>query len=114
MEIAAVSTTVGGSGATVSALGKERNEERKARARETAGTKTVVGGMSNVSKGGLSRFVATVDTCWKWGHKKAQRHHWQGRRPMELEQWYHPGSSVSQRVQAVNSSPVPPVCWSYC
>ena len=50
--------------------------------------------------------------CWKWGHKKAQSPQWQGRRPMELGAMVShpshsdPGSSVSQRVQAVNSSPV--------
>ena len=53
--------------------------------------------------------------CWKWGHKKAQCPQWQGRRPMELGAMVShpsqtvvsdPGSSVSQRVQAVNSSPV--------
>ena len=45
----------------------------------------------------------------------------QGRRPIELGAMVShpsqtvvsdPGSSVSQRVQAVNSSPVSPVCWS--
>ena len=45
---------------------KERKErstgERKARARATAGKETVVGGTSNVSKGGLNRFVAMVGT----------------------------------------------------
>ena len=59
--------------------------------------------------------------CWKCGHKKAQCHQCQGRRPMELcvkvsnpsqSVVSDPGSSVSQRVQAVNSFPVPAVCWS--
>ena len=59
--------------------------------------------------------------CWKWCHKKAQCHQMQGRRPMELGAMVsNPsqsvvsdlGSSASQRVQAVNSSLVPPVCWS--
>ena len=59
--------------------------------------------------------------CWKWGHKKAQCPQWHGRRPMELGAMVShpsqtvvsdPGSSVSQRVQAVNSSPVSPACWS--
>ena len=59
--------------------------------------------------------------CWKWGHKKAQCPQWQGRRPMELGAMVShpsqtvvsdPGSSVSQRVQAVNYSRVSPVCWS--
>ena len=58
--------------------------------------------------------------CWKWGHKKAQCDQWRGRRPMELGAMESyppsvvsdPGCSVSQRVQAVNSTPVQPACWS--
>ena len=59
--------------------------------------------------------------CWKWGHEKAQCLQWKGRCPMELGAMVthpsqsvvsDPGSSVSQCVQAVNSSPVSPVCWS--
>ena len=42
--------------------GKKRKEERKARASTTAGKETEAGGMSNVSRGGLNRFVVTVDT----------------------------------------------------
>ena len=58
--------------------------------------------------------------CWKGAHKKAQCPRWQGR-PMELGAMVthppqsgvsDPGSSVSQRFQAVNSSPVSPACWS--
>ena len=54
--------------------------------------------------------------CWKWCDQKAQCHQWEGRCPMELGAMVSnpslavvsdPGSSVSQRVQAVNSSPVP-------
>ena len=58
--------------------------------------------------------------CWKWGHKKAQCHQWQGRRPVELgamascpsqSVMSDPRYSVSQRAQAVTSSPVQLACW---
>ena len=39
-----------------------RKEERKARASATAGKETEAGGMSNVYRGGLNRFMVTVDT----------------------------------------------------
>ena len=60
---------------------------------------------------------------WKWGHNKAQCRQWQGCRPLELGAMVShpsqtvvsdPGSSVSQRVQAVNSSPVSPICSYLC
>ena len=77
--------------------------------------------MSNASRGGLNRVVVTVDTVGKWCRKKARSRQWQGRRPMELGATVSnpshsvvsdPGSSASQLVHAVNSSPVPPVCCS--
>ena len=90
MEIATVSTVVGDSDASVSALGwyeswhekghskktverKVRVKEKaKARARTTAGKGKVAGGLNNVSNGGLNRFV--VAHSWKWRHKKARCH----------------------------------------
>ena len=76
--------------------------------------------MSNVSRGGLNRLVATVDTVAKKVTRNAQCHQWQGRRPEHGAMVSNPsqsvvsdpGSSVSQRVQGVNSSLVPPVRWS--
>ena len=66
-------------------------------------------------------FRAYCGYRWEWVYEKAQCPQWQGRRPMELGAMVtHPspsvvsdlGSSVSQRVQAVNSSLVSLACWS--
>ena len=76
--------------------------------------------MSNVSRGGLNRFVVTVDTV-RNGVKKALMPSMA--RTTSDGTWCNgiepvtcccsdTGSNVSQRVQAVNSSPVPPACWS--
>ena len=98
-----------------------RKEESKARERATAGKEREIGGTSIMIRGGWNRSVVTVATVGNGGHKKAQCPQWQDRRPMELGAMVShpsqtvvsdPGSSVSQRVQAVNSSPVSPVCWS--
>ena len=67
------------------------------------------------------RWTEYCEHCWKWGHKTVQCFQWQGRRPIELRALVSnpsqsvvsdPGSSVSQRSQAVNSPLDPPVCWS--
>ena len=67
--------------------------------------------------GGLNKVV----TVGNGGHKKTHCLHWQGRRPMALGAIVShpsttvvpdPGSSVSQRAQAVKATPVQPACWS--
>ena len=90
MEIATVSTVVGDSDATVSALGwyeswhekghsKKNSREKgkgkgkiKGKGKNSGGKGKVAGGLSNVSNGGLNRFV--VAHIWKWRHKKARCH----------------------------------------
>ena len=99
-----------------------RKEERKAMERATAGKKREIGGTSIIhDQRWMEPFRGYCGHCWKWGHKKVQCPQWQVRRPMELGAMVShpsqtvvsdPGSSVSQRVQAVNSSPVSRVCWS--
>ena len=73
----------------------------------------MVGGISSVCKGGLNHFVVTVDTVGDGVTRKLNAI--SGRTKTDGT-WCNvvsnPGSSGSQRVEAVNSSPVPPVCWS--
>ena len=87
-----------------------RKEERKARERATAGRSWWHG---HHDQRWTEPFRGCCGHCWKWGHRKAQCPQWQGRRPMELGAMVthpsqsvvsDPGSSASQRVQAVNSS----------
>ena len=101
--------------------GKEKGREQGKGKNNSGKRNGGFGGMSNVSKGGMNRFLAAVDTVGNGVHKKTRCHQWQGRRPMALgAMGLHPshsvasdtGPSVSQRVQAVNSSPVPPAFWS--
>ena len=101
---------------------EKRKGERKAKARATAEKETEAGGMSNVSRGGLNRFVVTVDTLLEvvpqetsipaMARTTPDRNLVQVASNPSQSVVSDPGSSVSQRVQAVNSSPVPPVCWS--
>ena len=90
-----------------------RKEERKARERATVGKERETGGTSIMIRGGWNRSVVTVVTVGN-GDTRRQCPQWQGCRPMELGAMVSqpsrtvsdPGCSVSQRVQAVNSSPV--------
>ena len=70
--------------------------------------------MSNVCRGGLNRFVVTVDTVGNGVTRINGKDVDDG---AMVSNPSHsavsaPGSSLSQRVQAVKSSPVPPVWWS--
>ena len=68
---------------------------REARARTTAGKETVVGGTSNVSKGGLNRFVATVDTVGNGVTRKLNVISGKDDDRWNLEQWYRTRHSLS-------------------
>ena len=89
--------------------------------RTTAGKETLAGGLSNVSNGGLNRFVVTADTVGNGATRKLNVINGKEDDRWNLEQWYHTRHSLlfltldpllSQRAQAVNSSPVHPACWS--
>ena len=97
-----------------------RKGERKARERATAGKERETGGTSIMIRGGRNRSVVTVVTVGNGVTRRPSALNGRGVVRWNLVQWCHilhrlvsdPGSSVSQRVQAVNSSPVSPVCWS--
>ena len=110
--------------------GKGKGKGKGKKGKEKGGEKGNVKSNSGKGKGNwwhdhdqrwVEPFRGYCGHCWKWGQKKAQCPQWQGRRPIELDAMVShpsqtvvsdPGSSVSQRVRAVNSSPVSPVCWS--
>ena len=98
-----------------------RKEERKVRERATAGKEREIGGTSIMIRGGWNRSVVTVVTVGNGVTRRPSALKWQERCPMELGAMVShlsqtvvsdPGSSVSQRVQAVNSSLASPVCRS--
>ena len=98
-----------------------RKEERKARERATAGKGREIGGTSIMIRGGWNRSVVTVVTVGNGVTRRQSALNGRAFVRWNSVQWCHilhrllfsdPGSSVSQRVQAVNSSPVSPVCWS--
>ena len=126
MEVAAVSTAARDSGVTVSAVGwhgswhekghgkgksrekgKEKGKGKGNKGKEKGGEKGK--GKSNSGKGKgnwwhehhdqrwMEQLRGYCGHCWKWGHKKAQY-------PSQVVV-PDPGSSVSQRVPAVSSSP---------
>ena len=93
---------------------------RKARERATAGKEREIGGTSIMIRGGWNRSVVTVVNVGNGVTKRPSALNGRGVVRWNLVQWCHilhrllflTLDPVSQRVQAVNSSPVSPVCWS--
>ena len=67
---------------------KEKGIEKKARRRETAGKEMKAGGMSNVSRDGLSPFVFTVDTVGNGVTRKLNAFNGKDDARWNLVQWY--------------------------
>ena len=97
--------------------------EREARERAAAGKEREFGGTSNMIRGGQNRSVDTVVTVGNGAIRRPNAPDGRGRRPMELGAIVthpsqsvvsDPGSSVSQRVQVVNSSLVCLTCLLVC
>ena len=134
MEVAAVSTAARDSDVTVSAVGwhgswhekehgkgkRERGKEKERQGKERQGERKGNWWHEHHDQKWMEPSRGSCGHCWKWGHKKAQCPQRQRRRSMEFgatvthpsQTVSDPGSSVSQRVEAVNSSPVSLVCCS--
>ena len=98
-----------------------RKEERKARERATAGKEREIGGTSIMIRDGWNRSVVIVVTVGNGVTRRPNALNGRSVVQWSLVQWCHILHRLlfltldplcRKRVQAVNSSPVSPVCWS--